>query len=62
MKGWRTIVFNVLTIIVTIGTIVAENMHVLELSGNTVLYILIAKATADMYLRKITTSPLGKDL
>lgn len=66
MKGWRTVIFNTVTIFVTGAGIVLQYLDRLGLSDEAAAFIgmtiSIAVAMSNIYLRSITTTPMGKKL
>lgn len=57
MKGWRTITFNVLTTIVPIISL--TEWHAV-FPSEWLPYWLLVVAIANIYLRTITTTPMGR--
>ena len=57
MKGWRTILFNSLTLVL----VVLESSELTEMlpdgSGD---YLMMAVLVVNLVLRKLTTTPIGK--
>lgn len=66
MKGYRTIVFNLLVDVIAFAGIVMNYIGMLGLTDRQVALasiILVAVTTfGNKYLRSITTTPLGKKL
>lgn len=65
-KGWRTWIFNILTMLLTITGAIMQYLDLLGLNESTAaligMCIAIFNGIANMYLRTITTTPLGKKL
>ena len=65
LKGWRTIAFNVLSIIVMLAGVVLQYVGQLGLSemqaamAGVVATIIVN--LGNMYLRSVTTTPLGQN-
>lgn len=57
LKGWRTIAFNALNALVAIAAM-PEVANVLPPS--VLPYVMLFAALGNMWLRKVTTTPLGK--
>jgi hypothetical protein len=66
LKGWRTVIFNVLSLLVLLAGIVLQYLDALGLTDLQAAYaglgLNIFVAVANVYLRTITTTPLGKKL
>jgi small basic protein len=64
MKGWRTVIFNLLFVLVTVAGIILQYLGNLGLEDRTAALIgmslTIFNALANLYLRSITTTPVGK--
>lgn len=64
LKGWRTVIFNVVTFVVTFGGILLQYVGALGLEPQTTTIALIAinaiVVGGNIYLRSITDSPMGK--
>jgi small basic protein len=64
MKGYRTVIFNVASVLVMVAGIVLQYLDQLGLDDRTVAFIgmglTVFNAVANMYLRSITTTPLGE--
>lgn len=64
MKGWRTIAFNLVTVGVTVAGIALQYLGELGLEPKTAaavgLGLTIFNALGNMYLRSITTTPMGE--
>ena len=65
-KGWRTVIFNVVSFAVTFGGVVLQYVGALGLTPpQQAVAALIVNAVViagNLYLRTITTSPLGKKI
>lgn len=65
-KGWRTLIFNILTVLLTVSGAVMQYLDLLGLEQATAaligMCIAIFNGVANMYLRTITSTPLGKKL
>jgi len=64
MKGWRTIIFNTVAGLIAAFELLAPVLMTPEFSGLIPrewmpLYVLIV-TVGNVYLRKITTTPMGK--
>lgn len=57
LKGWRTIAFNVLNAAVAVAAM-PEVANVLP--PKVLPWVMLFAALGNMYLRKITTTPLGQ--
>lgn len=57
LQGWRTIIFNLITTALAIAAM-PEVLNVLP--ANVLPWVLLANALGNMYLRSITTTPIGK--
>ena len=55
LKGWRTLIFNVATLVVVIGGAASGQIE----NPETLRYIVIAVGIANLVLRKLTTGPVG---
>lgn len=66
MKGWRTVFFNVTTILVLVAGIILQYLNQLGFDDRTAGFVgmglTIFNAVANIYLRSITTTPMGKKL
>lgn len=64
LKGWRTIIFNGTTLVVTVGGVAAQYVDRLDLTAEQQLFaacsITVVNTVGNMILRKLTTTPLGK--
>jgi hypothetical protein len=64
MKGWRTIVFNIASILVLVAGIILQYLDQLGLDDRTValvgMALTIFNAVTNIYLRAITTTPMGE--
>ena len=65
-KGWRTVIFNIATVFVTVAGIVLQYLNMLGLKDETAAWVGMSLAAAvavvNIYLRSITTTPLGKKI
>lgn len=57
MKGWRTIAFNVVSAILPIMELTELRDVIPE---QWVLYYVLAVAVGNIYLRTVTTTPIGR--
>lgn len=66
MKGWRTIIFNVVTVIVTMSGIFLQYIGELGLTDRQAavagIVMTLINTFGNMYLRYITRTPMGKSL
>jgi hypothetical protein len=66
MKGWRTIAFNVISFAVTFGGVALQYVGTIGLSDKQTAITMIAingiVIAGNLYLRTITTSPVGQAL
>lgn len=66
LKGWRTVIFNVVTIAVTLAGIGLQYIGSLGLTEQQVaiasIVMTLITTFGNIYLRSITTTPMGKDL
>lgn len=64
LRGYRTVIFNVLSILVLVAGIVLQYLDQLGLEDRTVGFIgmglTVFNAVANIYLRSITTTPMGE--
>lgn len=63
MKGWRTIAFNAVTVVVTVAGIGLQYVGLLGLTEKQAavagLALTVVSALGNMYLRSITTTKMG---
>jgi len=66
LKGWKTVIFNIATVFVSVAGIVLQYLDMLGLKDETAaligMLISVAVAVVNIYLRSITTTPMGKSL
>jgi hypothetical protein len=66
MKGWRTVAFNVVTLLTVMAGVVLQYVDMLGLEDSTAamigLSLTMFNAVANIWLRSITTTPMGKAL
>ena len=64
MKGYRTIAFNVVTLIVTVAGVALQYVGEVGLTPRetalAAILLTVANTFGNMYLRTITTTPIGK--
>lgn len=64
MKGWRTIAFNAVTACVTLAGVGLMYVDQLGLTGPQAAYaglgLTLVNTFGNMYLRTITTTPMGR--
>jgi len=61
-KGYRTIIVNAATAVVAVGAGVIEYMHVIEFPREVLIGAIVVVNLGNVYLRSITTTPVGKDI
>ena len=66
LKGWKTVIFNIATVFVSVAGIVLQYLDMLGLKDETAaligMLVSVAVAVANNYLRSITTTPIGKSI
>lgn len=55
LKGWRTIIFNIATLIVMAGGYLTDTVK----DPNTLIWVIVAVNIANLILRYMTTTPVG---
>lgn len=62
MKGWRTIIFNLISGLIAAAAGILEYAGVLDLPPEVIIGAIVVVNLGNAYLRTITDSPVGKKI